>query len=248
MGEAIQFRGLDDTVQAFNLHNTPGWSVWQGKSFMHRGIGEDELVTYLELVCKSKSEAIYTLKVYDDIDNVKQIKEKTEVAGSFRFVLQPELRTEGTNTQYMQMQARITELEAQLDDDDDDEGILGKIGNAALGWLQEPDKLIGIINGFKGILQSPQGPQMIGNVIREFTAPPAPVYPIKTENKKPENMPEQMQAQPISADEKLQRLSAALTKLEAHDPNVLEHLEKLALISAEEPKTFKMLISTLENF
>lgn len=245
MGASIQFKGISDTVRAFEMREDEKfWAVFQSKNLLHRGEGSDDLRDFLDMIRKNGSAAIYTLKVYDDVTDVKQIRERTEASGSFNFTLDE--YGEGRGDYYL----RVKELEAKVkefedaEDDDDEGGVLGKLGNAAINLLSEPDKLIQVINGVKGIFQQPNAPQMITGIIREFAQPQQKTSTIE----KAQVMPEQKNTYvPMTDDEKLQRTAAALTTLEKNDPKIIVHLEKLAELSDKNPQMFNFLIQNLEN-
>jgi hypothetical protein len=200
------------------------------------------------MLARGGTVATYTLKIYDDITDEKQIKEKTPSDGGFTFSLNDAQEGNSVFGYNKILQDRIDKLEAQLEgDDDDDTGIMGKIGNAVLGWLEEPDKIIQLINSVGSLLKTPQGPQVIGNVVQgaithfaqqpqqrtQQTVAPAPI--------------ERMETNVIDPTVKLQRLGAAIDTLEKADPQLVEHLEKLAEMSRTNPQMFNFLLKNLND-
>lgn len=250
MGQAVQFQGINQVMKAYDLREDEKfWAVFQSKSFLHRGEGRDNLVDFLNLLAQSESTAIYTLKVYDDVNSVSDIRERTEASGSFNF----QLHEAGASRSdyYLKYEARLKALE-EGDDEEEDIGIMGKIGNAAVSILSDPDKLTSVLNSLpniigavKDLIRAPNGMQAIGVIAREY-ATGATAAAMGSENNILEKS-KQKNTIEMSQDQKLQKLSAALDKLEKNDKNIVEHLEKLAELSESNPQLFKMLIKNLEE-
>src|SRR6266481_1912546 len=85
MPRTVQFYGREAIKQAFNNVNADGWSIWQDRQMITKGVGLPMLESFFDLL--GDSPAWYTLKVYDEIEDSKQIKDKTPADGSFTFVL-----------------------------------------------------------------------------------------------------------------------------------------------------------------
>lgn len=85
MSSSVQFYGIKPVLQAYQNRDVEAWSLWQGKQYLFRGIGYDALSAYLNMLDEAGSGAVYTLKVYDDIEDEKKIKETTPADGSFNF-------------------------------------------------------------------------------------------------------------------------------------------------------------------
>jgi hypothetical protein len=248
MGASIQFRGVKETLKAFDLLDCPVWAVGQGKDpVQFRGEGADDLAKLLEMLAANGSGAIYSLRVYDDLDNARDIRAKTEHSGGFNFQLANYDGQGGGYYEKLKLEERIKELESEKEEEEEEGGIMGKIGNAVLGMLQnDPERLIGILKAGKELLSMPTAPAVIGNVIRDFARPqepqPQPNFTNDSNAKKTDTVMN------ISDDEKMQRVAAAFDELEKNDPQFLIHIEKLAKISRENPQMFKMLLMNLDSF
>lgn len=168
----VQFRGKAIVLQAFENRNCAAWSLWVGKQFLFKHAGKtnaeaiEVLETHLDLLHENGSTAIYTLRVYDDITEVKQIKEKTESDGSFNFRLQ-ELEPYEPGQRSNALLSRIAALENKLsegqkDEDEEEPGFLGQVNDA----LQNPivGALVKRIFGFELPQASQAGPVAIAGI------------------------------------------------------------------------------------
>jgi hypothetical protein len=270
MGSSVQFRGVKTVIKAFENFDADTWAIFQAKNLLFKGSGSDLLEEILKQMEPFGSDAIYQLKVYEEIDDPKRIKERTEADGSFSFKLgDGDGSLGGSSSMYVRsLEERIKKMEKERDDEDEeDKTIGGRIGNALIGLLEQPNELVQLIGTLKNMLQPvPQGVAAIGKVTADFAppvysqpvAPPVPYIQeentmAKRERKNEEKQPETEQPQKenvndLSDNDKILRLSAAITTLEKNDAEILLHLEKLAKISEENPQMFKMLIFNLDNF
>lgn len=229
MAKNVQFRGIGNTLKAFQARNVDAWSLWviNGSiaQFLNKGVGEDDLAMFLSMI--EISSAVYTLKVYEGITDASQIKERTECDGSFNFSLIDAEEDFGRYTdknRANRLFERISALEAKQNQEiEEEEPGIGKVINS---WLENPGELLDVIEkakrvfGFAQVVQPFQTPQqeMIGNVVG-------------TDN----------------LEKKIERLQAAVNILEKNDPKIIEHLEKLADMSQNNPGQFQFLISALES-
>jgi len=265
MGSSIQFRGKNTVLEAFgNYQDADAWAIFQAKSLLFKGIGSDHLSQVLDMLEPGGSDAIYQLKVYEDIDNAKNIKEKTDADGSFAFKLGREENVIGGASLHTRLlEERLKKLEEQNDgEDDEDKTIGGKILNGFLGLLEQPNELVQLIGAFKQMF-APQPAQVhqIGRVSTDFAPPVVSQVPAAVSqysiNHKTDPMPEKekntdanLPPKPdgVSDEEKILRLSAAINALELADADILIHLERLAEISKDNPAMFKMLITSLDSY
>lgn len=253
---SIQFRGKQQVIQAFENRGCDIWAVFQGKTLLNKGEGIDELDAYLDLVSQNDSAAIYILKIYEDLESKKQVKEKTEADGSFYFRLHE--RDELTGERFGYNERRHKELEekmnlilARLDQDEEEpepEEQPNSIGSIINGILTDPErleKMIGIVKNLITPSQALPAPH-IGNVNVLSGQDSASLSP---SNFQPMNQQQQTtQTQSMSEEQKLQRLALAIDTLEKFDSDLVPHLEKLAKIAATNPAQFKTLISMLDVF
>lgn len=258
---SIQFRGLNEVLKAYENRDAQGWSLWDGKSFMFRGIGINELTTTLESLDRNGSTAIYTCKVYEEIDNVKKIKQNTECDGSFNFRLYDREEDgrylpgrglssveDRLNERMNQFEDRILKVLENMTDPGEDpgeqqqDGLMGTI----TGLLQDPDKLGKLINLGKSIFGQPVQPAYVGNVNKLTEGLGNGGDPSLS----PSSL-QTSQAAPVTPEEyeaRVNRLGVAINTLEKADNKIVDHLEKLASISVNKPDQFKMLIGMLELY
>lgn len=253
-------------MRAFeNYKHATIWAIFQGKDLLFKGEGADDLSALLSSMDEFGSDAVYRLKVYEDLDDPRKVKERTEADGSFSFRLGEEgAVVAGSRSNYVRsLEDRIKKMEEG--DGDDDKSIGGKIGSALLGLIDQPNELVQLIGSLKGLFQPQQQPQpaynpayqmqpaSIGRVAPDFTPVPFPQQNInqpeiiddvaKKKNEKPqdENFVENVD------DAQAERLAVAVNKLHKADKEIVTHLEKLADIAEKNPALFKVLLGSLDT-
>jgi hypothetical protein len=247
VSSSVQFRGKEQVITAFENKRVDAWSIWQGKQFMHKGMGQNELEDFINLLDRSNTTAIYTLKVFEDIDDVKKIKANTDHDGSFNFRLY-ERDADGympfQSRQNVELEKKIDLLEERIEqlleeketEEENPKDILGTI----TGLLSDPDKLGKLIDLGKSLLGQPVQPAYVGNVSRahEMTSlsPSSNAGPVNVTNVN------------VSEEQRIHRLGIAIDTLEKNDPLILEHLEKLASMASNKPDQFKMLVGMLDMY
>lgn len=244
VSSSIQFYGKDAVLQAFEHRGVDFWTLWQGRNMMTKGEGGQALSEYLDMIAAGGTNAIYTVRVYEDIDDIKKLKSNTPDDGSFNFRLNDpaQIMTPSQMGSFNQTNQMLKELTERLDrmeaarleeteeeDEEEDEAIT--IG----GLLRDPERLQKLVEIGRQILGAVSGSPMrqipaIGAVSRAGQQPPA----------------NEVGQVPQSEEERLQRLGNALDTLEKNDPQIIEHLEKLASIAANDPSHFKSLVSILD--
>jgi hypothetical protein len=240
----IQFFGVDQAVEAYERRDVPAFSLWQGKQMLHKfdgskdgdcsiATGAQELRSYLDMLYEN-STAIYTLRVYEDLKPGQKIKPSTEHDGSFNFRINaPEQRAAGmgggnNNLLLVEMQ-KINRQLAQIngvggeDEDEDEDDKEPTIEEIAMGFLNEPEKLLRIVNVGKQLLGISPAPATVGNINRL-----------------------QQSHEPGNDPDLLTRLGNAINILEQHDPKLVEHLEKLAKLAQQDKTLFNAVISKLD--
>lgn len=227
MASSVQFIGSDAVLKACENRNCPAWSLWQGRQFMfkHDASTVDDAINALQEVLEMIGEstnAIYTLKVYEDLKPGTKIKENTPADGSFNFRLNnPEQMI--TNSQYSrqvgmnQVLSELNAIKLQLaekeeeeeEEETDTEKTLGKIGD-----LMNNPVVMQLASMFLGkTIQLPApAPGSLGNVGDQET-----------------------------------KIKNALVVLKEHDARLGDHLEKLAAIAVSKKESFLFLINTLDQ-
>lgn len=232
MASSIQFRDSEAVLAAYLNRNCPAWGLFQGKQFMFKyegstvQEGEAALTEVLDMLGNGSTNAIYTLKVYEDFSG-KKIKENTPCDGSFNFRLNDENQVI-TNSQASSFKKqdlileKLAVLEARMDseneeeeEEDETEKALGKIGS----YINHPVVAMiaqALFPGTKLPALAPAAPgQTLGNV-------PAAATPD-------------------------QQIEQALEILKQRDPKLHEHLGKLAAMAVHQPANFEFLIKTLDT-
>lgn len=245
VSSSIHFRGKGQALQAYRDRNVAVWSLWQGRQFMFKGDDEVLLDSTLQMLQESGSQAIYTVRVYEGVDQLSSVKSSTADDGSFNFRLND---IEGYGSSSMPgaplgLHARIDKIEAMIaemaalqlaksqEEEEQEEAdqapdLIGTI----IGVLKEPEKLERLVRVGRvmmGLDTSPS-PSYVGNVTRIGDAPAA--------------------APASGVDDRLQRLGNAIDTLEKADPKLIEHLEKLAVMAVSKPDTFRQVLGMLEVF
>lgn len=233
--ETVQFKGMEDTLAAFDARSVEVWGVWQGKRLITKGEGQDELQTFLKMLCKTGG--VYTLKVFEDIDDLKKMKENTPADGSFNFRLFPEEGDESENqlTQWSASNNK-NKLFQRLD----------AIEQKLTGIGAVPEEPKSLEETITDIITDPEKLQLYANILGSVfnktpAAAPAQLYSgmAAVGNTTP-------MAQ-VTKEQQYQRISAALDILEQHDPKLMEHLEKLAMMAQDNPGMLKTILATLDS-
>lgn len=229
----VQFRGKENVLKAFESRGVDVWGIWLKKTLNWKGVGAGDLSRYLEMLEQNGAGDIYTLKVFEDLDDATGVKENTPADGSFNFTLYPGnggfadssiTRYEATNNKNKLFE-RLELIEEKL---------------AGLPGEDEP---VSIEKTIVDILQDPQRLQQYVNVGRSIMGLPTTQnnYPAAMGNVSTANNEE-------TQEQRVRRLSDALNILEQHDPEIVEHLEKLAMMAQDNPNKFKGLLSMLQMF
>lgn len=257
ISESLQFYGRETVLKMFESRNIEAWSLWQKKQFLTKGMGLEELDNFLTALESGNGNATYTIKVYEDINDVKKIKEKTEADGSFNFKLwEPEEREahrmgyrNKLELEIEQLKLQIQQMQEEEEEDDEEEESMGFIGKV-LNMFNEPEKVEKIINVVRTLLNpTPQHSQFIGNVhqlhMNENFEQQRPHMNTPQEQQQPgQQQPQQRQYN----EQEYQRLSAAISTIVKSDNKALEHLEKLASIAEKTPGNFQTLLTILDAY
>lgn len=228
---SIQFKGVEKVLEAYDNRQVAAWSLFQGKQmiFKHEGSDMQEAAENLQQclnMLDSSTNAIYTLKIYEDAD---KIKSNTPDDGSFNFRLNMESQEPGLGAisranNNNEILSKLNALEERLNQQEEEEG------------EEDDSPLNNLISGIMGnpALQ-PVVTQLLtnlaANLLSKKVSAPAPVAAVAGIATDPE-----------------QRLAQALQILKSKDPNLADNLYKLASIAEKQPEQFAMLLSMLQNF
>lgn len=244
---AVQFYGINAITKAIENRDVEAWSVWQKNQFMFKGMGIDALKNTLLMLAESYSTATYTIKIYEDIKEEKQIKSSTPDDGSFNFKLfNVDEGGEGFkrigypgNAKESQENAileKLKQIEDRLDKQDEEPeendslGVIGKI-------LQHP-------------AIAPMVPQIMEMIVGLINPKNAEKAPEQNMHLRPSNsyhtQPLQKTAFLNGIDED-KIITEAISQLKQYDQNLPAHLQKLASIAQNDNSTFQMLLSLLDK-
>jgi hypothetical protein len=244
---AVAFRGQKQVVAAYEANDMPGWAICNGKPvdimFAYEGAemteGADLLNEVLKRMCAGSSSAAYTLRVYE-FNAKSKIMSNTPYNRAFTFKLYDEEDeyspfesgrrhyAKEAEEKVLALQGQIDALKKQIEEDEDDddrpEGVQGFIA----GIMEDPmlkqvviRTIAGMASKFMGIAPMPAAVAGIGEGAEKK-------YVLKV------GQPEKVQA--------------AVDILCTVDPDLGDHLGKLANIAVTKPDTFNMLIGMLNNF
>lgn len=218
MGQSIQFHNLESTVNAFTNRGVDAFSISQAKQFMFKGVGLDELQNILNALKSGATNAVYTLKVYEGIEDDVNIKSNTPDDGSFNFRLNaPEMAlTQSQFTSYKGNAELLERLEAIEEKLETPEAVnsLGKIGDV----LAHP-------------VLAPLVPMLVEKIMSFIMSNPQPG------NK-------QIAISGLSDNSEIQNGNILLIvdELKKYDPDLEKHLYKLLDLAKSKPDTFKQIM------
>lgn len=244
MFQAVQFIGRKNIMQAYDLRDVAFWGIWQKNCLIHKGEGREELEEFLSMLENNGSRAAYTLKLFEDATDLKQIKEKTQADGSFSFKLNEYeggdldsggqyYHTNKKNKLFERLESIEEKLAGITEGDHDDDNANESFEQKLIGVISDPNQLAAYVDIFKNLF-----------------APAAPVAVGKIGNTKQmgNTQPTAQQSQPMTEEQTRTRLVKALEILEAHDPKIIEHLESLAMLAQDKPGKFKSLLAMMDTF
>lgn len=246
---SLQFIGIDQIVKAFNYRQAELWAIFDGRRLIHKGEGADALREFLDMIAGSQTTATYILKIYDDLDDAKAIKSNTPDDGSFNFKLHQYqgsgeggiVRRHYGDPVQAEILARLDGIEGKISGvgepgEDDEDGFGEQLQTAVIGMLQDPNKLKNFLDIFRssaptgGALTGPYRPASVGSANPGSGSPAAPT----------------LGGQPLTA-ESLQRIGDIIETLARHDPNIVEHLDKLAKLAERSPKKFSSILAIFDT-
>jgi hypothetical protein len=241
---AVQFRGIDQVIDAYEQNDMPSWSIWPSKEDMtfayvtdDTGDGANMLRACLEKLRNGQTEGIYKLKVYDDLDPDAKLNSKTPASRSFNFSLwgsDEENPTGKRNTGIMgRMEARLVQMQDEMVG-----AILDKIDREEEEERQ-PEKVGGVMGFLNGVFEMPGVKEWIGAAAVSLASKIVPMN-----NRQP--APAQVAGVGgATSGSQVDRAKAAVEVLASVDPMVGDHMEKLARMAVEEPGKYKMALSFL---
>lgn len=243
MYDSVQFKGIENVIKAFEQRDVEFWGIWQKKCLITKGMGSEELKTFLQMLIENGSGAVYTLKIFEDIDDLKKIKENSSADGSFSFRLNSDMpgTLDSSMNNYEQVNSRnklfqrLDAIENKLNGVGEEENEPDTFYDKVIGIISDPNRLQQYVGIIKEIFSN-NNPQPAAQSFRPAVAAIGNTQPVI------------MKAHEQPTADTMERLAKALDTLEKHDPKIVDHLEKLANLASEKPGKFKGLLTMLENF
>jgi hypothetical protein len=242
---SCQFYGLEPVMAEYSRRDISVWAVFDGKELNASGDDAESLRAYLVSLAPGGTAAPYTLRFYPNLDSGDDVTPKSEYNGCFKFKLTEAgtmgvvgaTRYAGVDPIYQKIQGVITEEVGKAIDkrlngkgDEELESWGDKIGNALVGLINQPEKLINIIGTVKHLWNS-------GGSLPAALAGVAEPARRAGSTQQPEPMD----------NEQIERLGKAIDRLEKQDAGIVRHLEQLADLAEKKPALFKMLLAQLEG-
>lgn len=229
---SVQCRGREMVIEMFQNRNVDAWSIFQGKQYLFKGMGEAELDAVLDMIMRSASNSMYTLRVYEGITNPTDIKEKTPYDGSFNFTLAGAI---GNDTQSINARIGLIQQTIEKKVAEKIDKMMSEEDNE-----KEPPSKLGMIGE---ILDHP----VLGNILEKialaFIEKNMTAAPAATGQHTATAIPMKAVGN-ITTDTELTK---ALEKLKQYDSKLTDHLKKLAILAEKDRATFNIIINSLEN-
>ena len=218
---------IDGVLDAFESLECPAVSIFDGRSQVWSYIGPDiadtsvNLEKYLKGIEGSGDHTAYTLKIYLDCIDRKNITSKTQDNGSFNFRLnEPGVnsrRRDKDGNETPTLTARVMGIEAKIDQllaEDEGEEVTGQ----PVGFIGQVMEIVKNPEAMSGIMQ------IVAGVREMFTAKAIPVL---------SGLPGEP-TDPIAV-------------LSQYDPDIMEDLRRLARLAQKDKAQFDGLIRMLRS-
>lgn len=219
----VQIIGKTAIIDTYNECGYEAFAILSGKTFI-AGSGTDELSTWIDRFCPPGVSGSFTLQVYDCA--CEEVRKNTDYVTAFNCRI-TDMYGAGVGGFTGALTKRVEELEKKKEDPEKED----RISDAFIGMLEEPEKLLSFVGAIKGLL----------DMASPVEAAPAAMGAVTPKILSPGELTQ-------SEEERYRRLAKALDTLEKRDPKIVEHLEKLSVISENKPDTFNMLITMLGNY
>jgi hypothetical protein len=252
MGSFVQFDNAADVLEAYENRGIAVWSIFQGKELLSAGEGREELEGFLQMLEKSRHPVVYTLKVYNAVNDPNCITNKTESNGGFKFQVegasagaisgpQSGPRYAGADLITQRIHSVISDKVSGFVDDllsgKTKEEPKPKLKDVLIGYLENPEDLQAVLGSIGSVVAMFKGATVPGMVagpriperFAGATDTPEAVLPESAEEREKRGI----------------RLACAVNRLEKCDPDIVEHLEQLATIAETKPALYKTALGFL---
>lgn len=219
MSEGIQLIGIDSVLSVYEDYDQEGycWSLYQGKEPVVSGDDSEDLEKWLKRFEPHGSTAAYTLKIYRAA-SADHVNKATPPVAAFRFKLIDNYAGQGIGGYNNQLWQRVAALEKKQsgEDSDEEKTLTGQL----LGLFDDPEKIKATVGAITQIIGAIRG-KVLGGI-------------------------HQIPAQQPGGEDTLENLAQSLDTLEKHDPQLSQHLKKLAQLAENDPLIFKGVLSKLD--
>lgn len=226
----VQIIGKDALLNRFQKFDTETWGLFQGKQFIVGGTGEETLTDWLDDLSKAGSTATYILRVYDNDQVPTSATANSNYLASLNFKLIDMYEGYGIAGHTTKLMQRIEGIEKRLDDESEPDEKEEGLNDVIMGWLNNPEKLGLVIGAVKQLMGGPAVQPAIAS-----TQPAQAIAGFSVQDSNPD-----------TSGDRLERLAAALDKLDKIDTRLVEHMEKLAKLATDDPALFNAVISKLD--
>lgn len=232
MGVAVQFVGLKQVMAAFNKKGTVNWSLWSGKEMITAYEGTDatesesELEDWLKMF-RNNTTAQYVLKFY--AKGTKQIKPSTEHSSviNFRLYEEEDRVGGGSNSIGSVVGAVETMMSKMMDRFEANQKQVMEL------MKKEPDDER--LQTWERMLDHPVVMAGLGKMFG------LDMNGLLAQAEKISGVPG---SQPAAGTDELDEI---IDKLMGHDPQFLQHMQKLLLIAERKPAQLKFLLGMLDS-
>ncbi len=216
---AIQFYGAKNVLDAANNRECPKWGIFAGTQFLFKydGSSMEESIALLDTILRTIQESEAVYTIRFYEENVK-IKAATPYDGSFNFRLVEETERQNRYSHSREIENRLAALESGGEEEEEEgEGMINGIINKL---IDDPAKIEGLLNVVRGVLGIRRPPLIVPQATGAISG---------------------------VADNEDQRIINAIQLLREVDDRLPDHLEQLAKMAKNDPKTFIWLLSLLEK-
>lgn len=246
---AVAFRGTKQVVGAYVANDMPSWAICNGKPadimFAYEGDDIEEgsalLEETLKRMCTGSSTAAYTFRAYQ-LNKGSKILSNTPHNRAFSFKLYEDEGEDyspfeaGRRHSEREAEEKIAALQSQIDvlkkqiEEDEDEDNPGGVQGFLSGIMEDPTMKQVLVRALAGIVSKvvPMGEPM----------QPASVAGVGDTG----------QLVSVLQPGQPEKVQQAINVLCAKDPELGDHLLKLAAIAMNNPNQFNMLIGMLSSF
>lgn len=253
MGKAIQLRGTPAILKAFDSIAIANWALVYDRQILFKCAGEQleesksVLEGFIKQLEKSRTSAQYVLHFYEDIKDRKKIRISTESDFAYNIEIfdaeeYPEPNSVRRRDGYALITDRLDAIDAKLalkdEEETDEEDTIG----ATPGWLGAVNKILDNPAVQKGL--GDRLMQMLDSFLKPTQAPAMP----KQLGTIGGTGQEASDAITQITQEQYDKIQTSVQILAGIDPQLGDHLEKIAQLAQINPKKYKSMIGMLQTF